>query len=120
MITDAEINERLRVLKVADHVQGIGRQGLVDGWRTIIEEIERGYSGIIEEYQNDLDMREIIEDCGLGNDAEVTALDERFRSQLIKTEQRVWLSKHENAFWIYGYPKNVSKENLHEFDRMSY
>src|SRR3984957_14243195 len=106
---DAEINNKLRERGVADYLQGEGRDGLVARWRSFVEEVEQGYKLGIDDYQNDLNMREILEDVGLGNDPEVNALGERFRAQMQNTAVQTWKSKHPSAFWVRGYPLRLSE-----------
>ncbi|MEO7651687.1 MAG: hypothetical protein ABIZ80_14570, partial [Bryobacteraceae bacterium] len=75
-----------------------------------VKDVAVGYKLGLEDYRNDLDLRSIISLAGL--DAEVKEADERLRSLLTATENRVWESSHENPFWDYGYPRNANGELL--------
>ncbi len=108
-MTDAEINDKLKQRGVAEYLIGEGREGLIARWRSFVEEVEAGYRVGLDDYRNDLDLREILEYVGLGNDPEVNALDQRFRSQMQHTAVQVWNSDYAGAFWIHGYPARLSE-----------
>src|ERR1051326_2850141 len=99
-MTDEDVNERWRSRGVAAHLLDIGRNGLVDRWRAFVQEVETGYRLGLDDYCNDLDLREVIEAVGLGDDPEIRDLDARLAAQLQDTERRVWVSEYPDAFWI--------------------
>lgn len=105
---DQEVNRKLRERGVASYLLDAGREGLVSRWRTFVIEIEDGYRLGLDDYCNDLDIRQIIEGVGLGDDPEVKELDRRFAAQMQHTERTVWVSEYPNAFWIRGYPLRLS------------
>lgn len=111
-MTDDKIRELLEEYGYPPHIAKKGRAGLVEAWRKFVEQAERGYRFGLYDYRNDLDTRGVI--ARLGLDEEVQPLDERFRKTLIHTDRKVWESNTEDAFWIYGYPRNSSTELLED------
>jgi hypothetical protein len=107
-MTDAELREYLRENGHPEHVCRAGREGLIDGWRKFVAEVERGYRFGLEDYRNDLDLRGVISLVGL--DAEVREADVRLEKLLTARNKRVWESAGENPFWDYGYPANAGGE----------
>ena len=107
-MSDAEVNRKLSERGVAAHLRSEGRAGLIQRWRSFIEELESGYRGGLDDYRNDLDLREIIEYVGLGKDDEVVALDDLFRAQIQDQSHRTWKSEYPDAFWVRGYPQKIS------------
>lgn len=111
-MTDEEIRELLEEYGYPPHVAKKGRAGLVEAWRKVVEQAERGYRLGLYDYRNDLDTRGVIAKVGL--DEDVKELDERFRKTLIATDCKVWESNVEGAFWIFGYPRHASKELIED------
>jgi hypothetical protein len=109
-MTDAELTAYLRENGYPEHIVRAGRAGLLERWKRFVDEVEHGYKLGLEDYRNDLDLRGIVALAGL--DSEAQADDQRLRSLLTPTEQRVWESTHENPFWDWGYPKNATGELL--------
>jgi hypothetical protein len=74
-----------------------------------VTEVEKGYDSrcLIQEYWNDLDIRELIHD--IGYDDKVRELDERFAAMLTATHIKHWREERASDydFWNYGYPKNA-------------
>jgi hypothetical protein len=111
-MTDDQIRDYLRHNGYAEHLWHEGRAGLVQRWRTFVEEVEKGYPLGLYDYRNDLDLRSVLSEVGLDND--VKDLDERFEKLLKDRKKRVWESAKSDAFWIFGYPKNASGELLED------
>jgi hypothetical protein len=105
-MTDAQVVHFLKEQGYPEHVWRAGRQGLIDGWRRFVEEVERGYGLGLEDYRNDLDLRAIIARAGL--EAEVRELDARFEAQLTTRDTVVWEAEPADAFWVRGYPRNAA------------
>ena len=61
-MTEDPITTFLRARGVADHLVTGGVEGLVRAWETIAAAIAAGYGLTLDDYLNDLDVREIIED----------------------------------------------------------
>jgi hypothetical protein len=102
---DAEVKRLLKAEGYPEHVWKGGKKGLIEKWAKFVAEVEAGYSLTLEDYRNDLDLRALI--AKLAMDADVAALDERFRQCLVFSAKPVWECGQPNAFWIYGYPKNA-------------
>ena len=109
-MTDVELEAYLRDNGYPEHICRAGSQALVKRWDKFVKEVAGGYKLGLEDYRNDLDLRSIISLAGL--DAEAKEADERFRSLLTATDNRVWESSHENPFWDFGYPQNAKGELL--------
>jgi hypothetical protein len=107
---DDEVRAKLRARGAADYIVREGAGGLLARWRDFVAAVESGYRLGLDDYRNDLDIRSLIEAVGLG--PEVAVEDARFRSLLAHTEQPVWSSDADNAFWINGYPRNAAGELL--------
>jgi hypothetical protein len=115
-MTDAEVQDYLRENGYPEHVVRDGPAGLVRRWREFVGQVERGYLLGIEDYRNDLDIRGIITLAQI-DDANVRALDERFRKLLTATGIRVWESGPGDAFWDFGYPSNAGAALLDDLRR---
>ncbi|MDE3198553.1 MAG: hypothetical protein KGN84_19550 [Acidobacteriota bacterium] len=94
----------------AEHVIQGGAAGLIQAWRKVVEDVERGYRFGLDDYRNDLDIRSLIDAAGLG--PAVAAEDARFRRMLTGAKHPVWSSDAPDAFWVEGYPSNASGELL--------
>ncbi|MBV6521725.1 MAG: hypothetical protein MNPFHGCM_01869 [Gemmatimonadaceae bacterium] len=60
---EARVRQYLIARGCADFVVEGGLAGLVDRWETTTDSIERGYHGLLDEYLNDMDLRDILEDA---------------------------------------------------------
>jgi len=105
-MTDTQVQDYLRENGYPEHIVREGRVGLVQRWREFVQQAEIGYCLGIEDYRNDLDIRGILA-LAEADDAEIHALDERFRKLLTATSVRVWESGPGDAFWDFGYPRNA-------------
>ena len=110
-MTESQVQDYLRENGYPEHLVREGRAGLVRRWREFVEQVERGYSLGIEDYRNDLDVRGILA-LAKADDAAVHALDERLRRLLTPTDQRIWESGPDDAFWDFGYPGNAGPDLL--------
>jgi hypothetical protein len=104
------IKKKLLAHGVPEHVIEGGAAGLIAGWRRFVESVEQGYPLGLDDYRNDLDLRELIAVAGL--DSEVAAEDKRLRQALLPEGRPVWESDVPDAFWVRGYPRNASGELL--------
>ncbi len=108
-MTDEQITRALAARGCPEHVVQGGRQGLIARWGAFVREVERGYTFGIEDYQNDLDVRNMIEELGLADDPLVADADEHLKRNLVRTEVKLW-DGPEGAFWIYGRPRRIGEE----------
>ena len=95
----------LRERGAADHIVREGAQGLIARWRDLCSPGRKGYPLGLEDYRNDLDIRNLIAFTGI--DREVRMRTHRFRKLLMHTRKAVWASDTPHAFWVCGYPKNA-------------
>jgi hypothetical protein len=118
-MTEEQAKEYLKNRGCPERVWRYGGAGLIRRWREFVAEIENGgYSNCcIEDYWNDLDLRELIHDIGF----EVAAResDERFAAILTATNIKHWHTDRNTSydFWNYGYPKNASGYFLEDVQR---
>ncbi len=108
-MNDSKVDQYLRDNQYPEHVIKGGRKGLIARWREFVGDVEKGYKLGLEDYRNDLDLRAILHSAG-AEDAEVHALDERFKKTLHHSDIRVWESGPDQPFWDFGYPKNAGRE----------
>lgn len=106
-MTESGVKEFLRENGYPEHLVKGGKKGLLEKWQLFVEAVEHGYRFGLEDYRNDLDMRNIISILGL--QSEVEELDQRLRRLLVFTEESIWDSdEFPDAFWLYGYPRNAA------------
>jgi hypothetical protein len=56
------VSDYLAKRKVAPHVIGLGLAGLIADWERVTDEIADGYGLGLDDYLNDLDLRQILHD----------------------------------------------------------
>jgi hypothetical protein len=103
---DDALRALLRAKGYGDHICDMGPEKLVARWRDFVQSVAHGYPLGLDDYRNDLDLREAIAVGGL--DREVRDADSLFRSLLTDISKRVWRSNVDNDFWNLGYPKTAS------------
>lgn len=84
--TEHVVREYLKARGCADFVVAGGLSGLLDRWGKATSAIEGGYDGLLDEYLNDMDLRDILEDA-----MDVAALPENseMRQRLAACDLRV-------------------------------
>lgn len=92
------VDAALRARGVADHVLAGGLAGLVESWERVAAELERGYTGGLDEWRNDMDVRDILAEAldaasaperrALGR--RVRLADRRVRGRLMSAGCCVW------------------------------
>lgn len=110
-----------------DYVITEGIYGLLARWETFVEECEKGYFDLIEEYRNDLTTRDLIEmifdaveDTSLINKLKVVvnSLDQRFLVLLVDRDKCIWGKPNEPKYaekkywWYWGIVKNAKGDLL--------
>ncbi|MEP7348068.1 MAG: hypothetical protein ABI877_22555 [Gemmatimonadaceae bacterium] len=60
---EARVRQYLEARGCADFVVEGGLSGLVERWDATTASIERGYDGMLDEFLNDMDLRDILEDA---------------------------------------------------------
>ena len=121
-MSDDQIRRFLRGRGVADHVVDAGLDGLVGAWERVVATVEGGYPLGIDDYLNDLDIRQIIEvvvstmptsDGPLID--RLRAADARMRAATVPAPRCVWgdpaasLSDRRN-WWYFVIPPNPGEE----------
>jgi len=83
---EARVRHYLEARGCADFVVKGGLSGLIDRWEETTASIERGYDGLLDEYLNDMDLRDILADA-----LEVVALPDEssFRQRVGIADARV-------------------------------
>jgi hypothetical protein len=111
-MTDEQVQNYLHENGYPEQVWRAGGQGLIVRWREFVDDVEQGYTLSFYDYCNELDMRALIESCGLSE--KVHGEDARFRALLTATDKRVWDSGVPNSFWDFGYPRNAEGDLLED------
>jgi hypothetical protein len=60
---EVRVRQYLEARGCADFVVHAGLSGLIERWDKTTTSIERGYDGLLDEYLNDMDLRDILEDA---------------------------------------------------------
>ena len=109
-MTEEQIQEYLKTNGFPKHVWQNGSSGLIKRWEEFAEEVEQGYSPdcLIDDYWNDLELRELIHKIGISS--RVKEADEKFRAMLTATNIKHYYRERNSDydFWNYGYPKNAT------------
>ena len=108
-LTDERIERFLRENEYPEATIRSGSAGLVESWRSFVEEAEKGYSLSLFDYRNDLDARGILQQAGFES-PELDELDRRLRSLLAHRHVRVWESAPDDPWWDFGYPANAKPD----------
>jgi hypothetical protein len=111
-MNDREIEDYLRDNGYPERMWRAGREGLILRWREFVQDVEQGYTLSLYDYCSELDVRALIETCGIA--ADVAAEDARFKALLVATGKRVWDSGVSNAFWDFGHPANAEGDLLED------
>src|SRR5262249_26481535 len=59
---DDPVRNRLKELGASEHVVSGGLEGLVAKWESIVKDISNGYTLDLDEYLNDVDVRQLLEE----------------------------------------------------------
>lgn len=124
------VTEALRARGVAEHVMQGGLEGLVEAWERFAAALERGYPGGLDEWLNDVDVRDILDEAlRAASDDERRALrrrvrlaDRRVRDQLVPAGRCLWgannAAKHGwnsgRQWWYFLEPKAMNAELARE------
>jgi hypothetical protein len=99
-----------------------GLAGLIDRWAEVVGQLRAGYSLTLDDYLNDMDVRQLIEEtlphASVRAHKQATVrlftLDEEAQSVLVLTPRCLWGPKVEAAkgwtpeqnWWYYAVPRN--------------
>jgi hypothetical protein len=122
------VREYLRDHGCAQHVISGGLEGLIRAWEETVESVERGYELGLDDYLNDLDVRQLIEETlavdeaprAQKHEARVCRADERMRKQVSLTGHCLWgnaaATEHqwtaEKNWWYFSEPRTAGRELL--------
>lgn len=120
-MNDDPVRAFLRGRRCARHVVDGGLEWLVKAWEGLAEEVEGGYDAGLEDYLNDLDLRQILAEAMAAVAAEewaaerprVQAADARFQAASAPRPSCLWGERAErergwNAaanWWYYRIPR---------------
>ena len=118
-LTEANAREYLKARGCPQLIYEGGGHGLIERWSDFVRKVEKGDCAhyCMEDYWNDLDIRELIH--AIGWDSDARQADERLASLLTATNVKHWNTdrKSDYDFWNYGYPKNATGFFLDEAQR---
>jgi len=120
MMTDA-VREYLRGVGVRRDVAEGGLSGLVSSWETIVRQLDGVYTLTIDDYRNDLDIRDLIAKVvPIAKPAEreavagrLAAADQHFRNAT-QAGDSVWgdppdSSDATDAWWTFRWPQRAGE-----------
>jgi hypothetical protein len=99
----------------------------LDKWSKIVVSVERGYRGIVAEYQNDLSYRDMLEEVRRAAPdviqekltAVLVPLDKRFCEATYEVSQPLFINKSkEDGFWWFRVPRKLQlSKGMEEYTR---
>ncbi len=117
----------------ADRIIEGGLEGLVENWEKTVREVEEGYSLTLDDYLNDLDVRQLItealvrarDDQRAAINDRLNEADKKMRSLTIPAEHCLWGDEiaqeegwtAEENWWYFARPIKADQELLDEIDR---
>ncbi len=118
---DARIDAYLVRRGVASHLAGIGLDGLIGRWGAVADEVSTGYAGDLDEYLNDLDLRQILDDAVAavaetrgGLLARLRDVDTRFVAHTRPVDTHLWgaagRGDANRSWWYFRVPLRMSEE----------
>ncbi len=131
MIAKDPVGEFLRQRGCPEHVVSGGLQGLTENWEEIVHSVEGGYSLGLDDYLNDMDVRQLIEEAlPIAPAEDRQAVLKRIRQAdakmqwLIKpagrclwgdetARQEGWAAQ--KNWWYFSIPARAGEELLREF-----
>jgi hypothetical protein len=124
------VRELLRERGSAAHVTEGGLPGLLESWENFVRTVEEGYTLGLDDYLNDLDVRQLLEDAlAVATVAERKAAvsrlqraDEQMQAIVRPTEVCLWgdeVAEEEgwtakNNWWYFSQPRHGDPEFLAE------
>ncbi len=126
------VGEYLRQRGSPEHVVSGGLQGLAENWEEIVRSVEEGYSLGLDDYLNDMDVRQLIEEAlPIAPAEDRQTVLKRIRQADAKMQ---WLVKPagrclwgdetprqegwtaQKNWWYFSIPTHAGEELLREFD----
>ena len=119
-VDDLQTIDSILIALGQEHNWGVGNVNyLLEGWYRFVKKVEEGYSGIVPEYQNDLDGRQILQELidilpnhlALKLIRIVQPWDMRFREATGQTNERLCTpSDVELGWWCFRVPNKINKQ----------
>lgn len=126
------VREYLREKGCADHVVREGLAGLAERWEAVVKYVEEGYGFGLDDYLNDLDVRQLIEESlevaphAMRDEvaSRIRAADRRFEGLVEIVDRCLWGDEvaeeegwtRESNWWYYARPLEAPGELLAEID----
>ncbi len=125
------VGEFLRQRGCPEHVVSGGLQGLTENWEEIVSSVEEGYSLGLDDYLNDMDVRQLIEEAlPIAPAKDRQAVLKRIRQADAKLQwlvkpagrclwgdetarQKGWTAQ--KNWWYFSIPTRAGEELLREF-----
>ncbi|MBI1764851.1 MAG: hypothetical protein HYR56_25860 [Acidobacteria bacterium] len=130
MSNNDPVRELLRERGSVAHVIEGGLAGLLESWETLVRTVEEGYTLGLDDYLNDLDVRQLLEDAlAVAAVAERKAIvprlqraDEQMQAQVQPTDVCLWgdeVAEEEgwtarNNWWYFSRPRHGDPDFLAE------
>lgn len=118
---DRPIDAYLTRRGVADHLIGVGLSGLIGRWSAVVDEVSSEYPCGLDDYLNDLDLRQILSDV-IAAVAETRGplltrlrdVDARFLASTVPVEVNLWgtagRGDARRSWWYFRVPLRMSGE----------
>lgn len=116
-----DLREFLRARAAPDFVVEGGLEGLIEQWQRVVQSVEEGYDGTLDDWLNDLDGRQLLHEAlaavpGVANKPRrerIAALDERMRSVTALRARCLWGDQlarrsawtRDTHWWYWAAPK---------------
>jgi hypothetical protein len=115
------VREFLKRRGSADHVVRAGLPGLVESWESVVESVKRGYNLGLDDYLNDMDVRQLLDEALKLAKADqayierVRRADEAMRRLVKPIGRSLWGEKNakehgwsaEKNWWYFAVPINA-------------
>jgi hypothetical protein len=125
-----KVADALRARGVSERVLAGGLAGLVASWERFATELERGYAGGLDEWRNDVDVRDILDEALRAASADerralrrrARIADARVRKLLVQSGRCLWGAQNAAShgwnpgrqWWYFLEPKTKNAELARE------
>jgi hypothetical protein len=127
------IADYLRRRRAAAHLVNAGLDGLLDRWKRTVDEVSEGYDAGLDDFLNDLDLRELLHELErevpeAWTDAardRLRAIDRRYRELVVPRRECLWgggaARKHgwtaRSNWWYFRAPREPGAELARDLER---
>jgi hypothetical protein len=132
-VDDESVRDFLRRRGAAEHLVEGGLAAMVEAWERVAEGVAGGYALGLDDYLNDLDLRQLLEEAlGAANDLErartaprLAAADARMRGATVPARRCLWgddVARYhgwdaERNWWYYRVPRDAGPELGEDLNR---